>query len=276
MTDHPQELLAEFVDGTLAGRDLARVESHLSECAVCGEEVALAGRARSALAALPEVPVPFGTARSAVRRSRAAPRWWRAPAAWRVAGAAATAAAVVGAVVFVSLRPATETGGGGDGPTSIDAPAGAPEAGAPASDEDTTTGDSRVQQGGARVTLTLERVSGDQGPQSVGRETRRIATRAMRALDEGFPETAVEFYAAVDLASLEQPAQAALSCATQGSPPDRAVVPYVIQETSFQGVPAYLIAFLAGPAADAPYDRVQVLVVDRETCTIRHFARQNL
>jgi hypothetical protein len=274
MTDHPQDLLAEYVDGALSGDDLARVESHVSSCQVCREEVALAGRARTALAALPEIPVPLGAARTAVRRARA-PRWWT-PGAWRVAGAAAAAAAVVAGVVFVSLRSTVEPGSGG--PTFARAPAEAPAPGAEQGDaegagEVTTTSGTGED---ATVDLQLEQASRDHDPQSVGPEARRIAARAVRALEEGFPPTAVEFYAGYDLASLERDARRALSCVTEGSPPDRSVVPFLIQEGTFEDAPSYLVAFLAGPAADRPYDRVQILVVDRASCTIRHFARQNL
>ena len=56
--EHPRELLAEYVEGSLDPERTARVESHLSSCDVCRDEVALAGSAREALAALPEVEPP--------------------------------------------------------------------------------------------------------------------------------------------------------------------------------------------------------------------------
>src|SRR5919108_95280 len=51
----PEELRAEFVDGTLGPEDRARVESHLSTCASCREEVSLAGPVREALSGLPDL-----------------------------------------------------------------------------------------------------------------------------------------------------------------------------------------------------------------------------
>ena len=57
---HQHDLLAEYVDGTLAGNDLAAVESHLAACAECRAEVALASRALIAMEVLPELEAPPG------------------------------------------------------------------------------------------------------------------------------------------------------------------------------------------------------------------------
>jgi hypothetical protein len=61
-----------------------------------------------------------------------------------------------------------------------------------------------------------------------------------------------------------------------GVPPDRTVVPFVIEAAEFEERPAYLVVYLRGTDADTRYDRVQVVVVDRESCGVLHFARQNL
>src|SRR5512133_796308 len=57
---HPEELLAGYVDGSLSDRERAAVESHLSTCALCREESALAMRAVATLRGLDDVPVPVG------------------------------------------------------------------------------------------------------------------------------------------------------------------------------------------------------------------------
>lgn len=276
MSEHPHDLLAELVDGTLSGQDLARVEAHLGTCDRCTEEVALSRSAVAALATLPEEAVPFGATREAVRQAARGSRWQQRPAAWRLAGAAAAAAAVIGAVVFVSLRPVSREGA--DGPTfarspTEDAPAGAPApapAGEAATQEDAETGSSALASA-----PTFTQSSARLDTERVARRTAEIVADARRALDRGFAPTAVDFYAGFDLGSLPPAAQRALTCVTEGAP-DRDVVPFHIEETTFEGDPAYLVAFLAGPAADRPYDRVQVLVADRQTCAIRHFARQRL
>src|SRR5919106_1326530 len=57
---HPEQLLADYVEGTLGERERALLHEHLSTCAVCREELDLARNAVSALATLEERPVPLG------------------------------------------------------------------------------------------------------------------------------------------------------------------------------------------------------------------------
>src|SRR5439155_20674722 len=64
--DHPHELLADYVGGSLEAARHEEVEQHLASCAACREDVALARRARAALAALSELEVPDGVARRVV------------------------------------------------------------------------------------------------------------------------------------------------------------------------------------------------------------------
>src|SRR5439155_9065821 len=100
--NHPDALLAEYVDGALAFGERAVVERHLDACERCREEVSLARAAHSALAAVAEAPAPgnLGDAAIADARQRAAgapaaaapsgkPGWYR----W--AGAAAGIAAAL-------------------------------------------------------------------------------------------------------------------------------------------------------------------------------------
>jgi hypothetical protein len=105
---------------------------------------------------------------------------------------------------------------------------------------------------------------------------RRFATEAEAALDEGFPRTAREFYRGDPFSLLAKPALKAVECVNTGVPPDRTVVPFLIEAASFEERPAYLVVYLRGDDADSQYDRIQVVVVDRESCGVLHFARQNL
>src|SRR5436189_273090 len=102
--NHPDALLAEYVDGALAEGERPIIERHLDICERCQEEVALARAARSALASVAEAPAPgdLGDAAIAEARRRAA----GAPAAvahaekpgwYRRAGAAAGIAGPSGA-----------------------------------------------------------------------------------------------------------------------------------------------------------------------------------
>ena len=54
------------------------------------------------------------------------------------------------------------------------------------------------------------------------------------------------------------------------------MVPFLIQEARFQGDPVYVAAFLQGPGFDAPYDRMLIWVVHRETCALRYYASHRL
>src|SRR5437763_16956423 len=67
---HPDELLADYVGGSLEAAQRREVERHLSSCAACREDVALAGRARAALGALSELEVPVGVTRPVVEGAR--------------------------------------------------------------------------------------------------------------------------------------------------------------------------------------------------------------
>lgn len=70
-TAHPDELLAGYVDGTAAPAERRIVEEHLAACATCQEEIELAGAARAALVALPELGAP-GLAEAGVASLRRA------------------------------------------------------------------------------------------------------------------------------------------------------------------------------------------------------------
>jgi hypothetical protein len=271
MNDHPQELLAEYVDGSLAAEDRGRVQAHLASCSVCAEEVAVAGEARMALTALPEVPVPLGTEQRILRHARRQPRW-TSPFAWRAAGLAAAAAAVVGVVVYFA----------GPGAEREKAPSGAPErAAAPAEEEAAEPPVPAPAEGALSTadTAAFPRYS-DSGTNytstTLTAAVRRFATEAEAALNAGFPSTAREFYGGYDLRLLVEPARKAVECVNTGVPPDRTVVPFVIEAAEFEQRPAYLVVYLRGPDDETPYDRIQVVVVDRESCGVLHFARQNL
>ena len=57
---HPEELLADYVDGALTDDERAAADAHLATCETCREEIELARQAVTALASLEEESVPFG------------------------------------------------------------------------------------------------------------------------------------------------------------------------------------------------------------------------
>jgi putative zinc finger protein len=274
MNDHPEELLAEYVEGSLEADDRARVEAHLASCSVCSEEVAMAGEARTVLTALPEVPVPFGTEQRILQRTQRRARW-ESPFAWKAARVAAVAAAVVGvgtAIFLGATRNADERSPFSVAPESRRA-VGGEEGGAPAA---APAEDKATAQGSAATFSLYTRSNNNYTTATLTSVVRRFSAEARSALNEGFPPTARAFYGQNSLQLLVEPAQKALECVNTGVPPDRTVVPFVIESAKFENRPAYLVVYLRGRDADARYDRIQVVVVDRESCGVLHFARQNL
>ncbi len=69
--DHPEELLAGYVDGSATSQEREAVEAHLVSCQKCREEAGLATAARTALASLPQMDPP-GLARLGLPHLRGA------------------------------------------------------------------------------------------------------------------------------------------------------------------------------------------------------------
>ncbi|MBI4259063.1 MAG: zf-HC2 domain-containing protein [Actinobacteria bacterium] len=265
MNEHPYELLAEYVDGTLSEEERSTVEAHLGTCPTCPEEVEVARSARDAVASLPEVEVPVGVT-SRVVRTASRERPWAMRAARPLAYAAA--AGVIGVAAFLGIRAAISGGAGGDsgagsqpGTTATRA-AGEAEAAelapvVPYEESDQDFDDGGVQELAGNLALqytsNLDAAGGppeeetDQAPAEDGAAALRVAT------------------------------EEALTCLLAGTGVDPEVeVPVRVIAARFRGTPAYLGAFLAGPGAGQPPDRVIIYVVSREACEFLSFARQLL
>jgi Putative zinc-finger len=276
MNDHPHELLAEYVDGSLGADDRTAVEAHLASCSVCADEVAMAEQARMTLTELPDVPVPLGLDQRILRRTERRSRW-DSPFAWKAARVAAVAAAVVGvgtAIFLGATRGGDEAALEPSADRQLESAEDAAGAGAPAPS---------AEQGAFALEAAAYPRYSESGtnytPRTITESVRGFADEARAALDQDFPPTAREFYSESDRlsgvaknAALTQ----AVECVNTGVPPDRTVVPFIVEAAKFEGEPAYLVAYLRGPDPETPYDRVQVIVVDRESCGVLHFARQNL
>src|SRR5688500_7033941 len=94
--NHPYELLADLMDGTLDEGDLAGVQAHLDVCASCREDLSHATAGRQASRSLPQATAPTDLQQriTAEAGGRAIPRQG-IPAWYRWAGVAAAAAVVV-------------------------------------------------------------------------------------------------------------------------------------------------------------------------------------
>jgi anti-sigma factor RsiW len=254
---HPEDLLADYVDGTLPEHERAVVDAHLEGCAQCREETELARGAVTALASLPQEPVPLGvTGPVLAEAGRRFER--RRTAGWRrlqwAAGAAAAAALVA---VFAlnggiggrdSSRDAATTVGGESAEAGGEAPAAA-TAGAFAPD----------LQDQADINYDADGV----------RSLAEDAAAERTALDAGSTGStgADEGGAAAEVAASPD---AALACLRQsGAPLDdpNSTLSRLIQ-ARYERTPAYLAVFLQSPGAGQPPDHAVVWVVARNDCRI--------
>jgi putative zinc finger protein len=269
VNEHPHILLAEYVDGTLPGDDRARVDAHLLGCNRCREEVSLAEQARATLLALPEEPAPEGITfgvRSRARRSTS-PRTAR----WVAAGAAAAVLVGGGIVVYrVFQGPEGRAISGAGGGELERAPGRGLQEAAPTEE----AADSALA---ARPTVpTYTESDRDYTVPELVALGRDVRDRARRALADGLAAEAITFYETFDPGAFTRPVRRAIDCSLREVPPEQLPVPFSIEEASFQGEPAYVAAFLQGPAPDQPYDRVILWVVSRDSCSLRSLASQQL
>jgi hypothetical protein len=263
VNEHPQTLLAEYVEGTLAPDPRAEVEAHLAGCDRCREEVVLAREARTGLARLPQVPAPEGLTFSVRSRARRAP----APGAGRwVAVAAAAAVLVAGGIVAVSAVLRTDE----EAASVSEAPAG----GAPAPAPEQVHGQAgelldRPDRLPSYRESDRDYDVGDLGSLVGG--LRRLADTAVKA---GRVPTVAAFSQEADRGALTGRIRSALDCILRDDPPDEPVVPFTIEAAAFRGEPAYVATFLRGPVPDRPPDRILVRIVSRDSCRLRYTAIQ--
>ncbi len=245
---HPEDLLADYVDGTLPADERAVVDAHLSSCGRCREEVASAARATAALSSLPEEPVPFGVTGPVLAEARRArsrkPVWARLQ--WAVGLAAAACLVLVAVIALPRLTDGSDEG------EALRAPAA--EAGA---DQESGLGTP------ADATPPLEVVDEDLDE----RDARRLA-RDVARLAPARPEAS---------AATVAPSDAAIDCLlTSGATVDDQDVLVRVLDARYLGTPAYLGVFHEGPGGGQPPKRVVVWVVAKADCTILTLLSQNI
>lgn len=244
--NHPSDLLADLLDGTLDADARARVEAHVGTCPTCREDLAAAGAGRDALRALPRASAPTDLrdrVSTVVGAGDAGPAA-RAPGWYRWAGVAAAAALV--AVIAFSLP---DIGGG----PAADRAGGFQEAG------------SAVGTASAQEEVPLE-VRGDVDYGQ--RDLEQLASRAAVLTEAG--ESAPKVNAAADATSQ---ATACVTEAFEGQPSGR-IVQLILAR--FQGRRAYLAVYLEGPGADQAPDTATVWVAAEDDCTILSFAQARI
>ncbi|HEX9124685.1 MAG TPA: zf-HC2 domain-containing protein [Actinomycetota bacterium] len=255
---HPEDLLAGHVEGALREDERAAVEAHLTICRTCREEVELARTAVRALGSLPEEPVPVGVMKPVtseidrqVRKPARMP--WLARLQW--AGGLAAAAALV-ALLAVTLP---RLGGGADDRATGGLGAGAeggaasPAVPAPAA----LAGQVQLED---QPNLNYDAAK----LQALAAE---VATQARGGQEASFEAPKDLIPAATSVA------QACVAEAAGPTGNDRLVR---LIRTRFEGTPAYLGVYLAGPGAGQPPSKVVIWVAAQQGCRILSFSSQRL
>ena len=257
---HPEDLLADYVDGALAERERAAVDAHLLGCARCSAEVRQAGAARAALSQLENVPVPFGVTGPVL--AEAGRRFERRPGvAWGRFQWAAGLAAAAALVVVVALNVGGEDSQNAAAPERTRAVAGGTGAGGA---EAATPG----------VTFAgLERqtdVNYDEaGIQAVASEAAGAIVAAGDARG-----TAAAFASSVE--DSKERTSLARDCVDRSGVRGPNDVLIRLIEAQFEGTPAFIGVFSEGPGAGQAPDHVVVFVVAKDDCRILSTASQRI
>lgn len=252
---HPEELLAEYVDGSLSDQDRAVVEAHLESCARCRDEVALSRGGVSAIRSLPEVPAPSDLGHSIEQARAASPigATGASFAARRYRFLAVAAAAAVVAAIFILPRI-----GSSDQP--VPAAAGATSEG---------TKDAAFGGLGSNArSLPLEIQQIDYSPTSAGMLAKAAADQSPVAARP--PTSGGETQSAGSAAALT-----ALSClrdAFKGFSGD----PIRVIQAKFQGNPAYLGVYTEGPGGGSAPNTVSVRVAAVNGCSLLSFTSKRI
>jgi predicted anti-sigma-YlaC factor YlaD len=250
--NHPEELLAGYVDGALTDEEQAAVDAHLATCETCREELELAGHAVTALASLEEEPMPFGVMNPVTteigRRTRSRRTPWQTRLQW-AAGLAAAAAVVA----LVAIELPHMLGGAGAGSAAMSAASTADLGRGPNAEFEAAAG-LEVQSVDYDV-ARLEALATE-----VATQVKSGATTVGGSQSSAPPDTV----------------QTALDCLLRASSfteNDRLVR---LIEAKFQGTAAYLGVFLESPKAGQPPDQVVIWVVAKKDCSILSFSSKRI
>jgi hypothetical protein len=249
--NHPYDLLADLLDGTLGADARAEVDAHLATCAVCRDDLAAAEAGRGAVGGLPSADPPVDLRDRIVASAggrggagTAGSRWYR----W--AGVAAAAAVVL--AVAVSLPG---IGDGGDRRAAGDAAVGGQE----------TFG------AAAEASVPLEKSGRDYRERDLEALASQVAGEPRAELAGAAPPAA----GALDTATSEA-SRTASSCITEafdGQPAGRLIR---LIRARFEGRDAYVAIYLEGPGAGADPDLAVVWAASATDCSVLSFAQARL
>ena len=257
---HPEDLLADYVDGALDERKRAAVDAHLLGCARCSAEVRQAGAARAALSELENVPVPFGVTGPVL--AEAGRRFERRPGvAWGRFQWAAGLAAAAALVVVVALNVGGEDAQNAAAPERTTAVAGGTGAGGA---EAATPG----------VTFAgLERQT-DVNYDEAGIQA--VASQAAGAIVEAGDARGSQAAFATSAEDSKERTTLARDCVDRSGVRGPNDVLIRLIEARFEDTPAFIGVFSEGPGAGQAPDHVVVFVVAKDDCRILSTASQRI
>jgi Putative zinc-finger len=243
---HPEELLAEYVDGSLEQDERAVVETHLEGCERCRAEVAGARRARSALAALAEVELPEGF-RPDRRAGRVRPAGVRHERLRRTAVAAGAVAASIAALVGLAVLIG-HGGGAGKAPTSVAGSSG-----------ETSQPPTGTVYSAARVNALADSLASTRREANFGAQTARGAGGHAGSNPVPAPQAPKESNSDNAVSSATLAFRSACIRDAVSIPSGRRIRPNIVG--TFDGTPAYIGAYRVDGS-------IRVVVVSRKECSV--------
>jgi len=269
-TDHPEELLAGYADGSASEDERNTVEPHLVSCSQCRDELALARTARAALTSLPELEAPGLTVADLEAMQRAGPaqapdelaaqrearnarrqRQWKA--SWVALGGVAAVLALFAIIPLVlnrgsSLKQAT-TGGARPAATPNAEAALYPQVRDRGIDYDQAAVRALAQQ--LAKNPQVLRTSGDSATPSLAPQFAPVPSGKVVGLDSS---TVVQ-------------------CAIRGAGLPANTVPKYLEIARYRATPAYVVAVLTKGGSKS---HLIVYVVSQQDCTFLFEADQPL
>lgn len=239
--NHPYELLADLVDGTLDEGDLAGVQAHLDTCPECREDVAQASAGRDAVRSLPQVAAPPELHERVVAAAGGRGEGQGVPGWYRWAGVAAAAAVVV--AIAIALP---NVGDGEAGRNTAEDAQGPMAAGVESADA-VSGGEVEVQDENYDAE-GLEQLARAAGVDPAAQLAEAGATRTTRA----------------------DPAAARCVRKAFDEQPTGTLTRLIL--ATFEDRDAYIAIYLEGPGANEPPDTAAVWVAARDDCSILSFA----
>ncbi|HEV8564841.1 MAG TPA: zf-HC2 domain-containing protein [Actinomycetota bacterium] len=265
---HPEELLADYVDGSLGDAARAGVDAHLAECARCRDEAARARSARAALRGLPQVEAPAGVAsqalREAARTSADGPRYARILPI-------AAAAVLVGLLAIALPR----LGQNAASPTAQDAASGTSEAAGDAL-VPPSTGRSGTTDDLAKLVETGVPVEKQQVDYDEVALRTLVDDTATQWQGVRFPGDAAFGGTAALPNALAGDAETVAGCVYTDVPEEKPAILVRLIEATYQGKPAYLAVVLEGTEPGKPADRAVIWIVRKDDCSLARLAEQSI